>query len=468
MSGLLTTLLSSAQALGAHSRAIETAGRNISNVNNPNYARQRVEYGDRGSVQTPYGAQSLGLEALSIQQMRDSLLDRQVMREIGLKSSFESEQKGYQRAQASLAQSIDRSQAAGATNGTGISEALDNFFTAFQSFAARPTDSGERQLLFQKAGILTDRLQATDQRLAQVQTDLNTGIAGDVTDINRLLSTIADLNSQIGRLELNHPGAAVDLRDQREARLEELAAKLPVDVIENATGQMQVFAKDGSGGNVILVDQATVTGPVTFTGTGLTAGSPATALALPSGSIAGALTARDGAVQTLRDNLDQLASQLVTSVNAAYNPTSATGDFFDAAGVTALTIKLDPGLTVANLKASDGGPAGDNTIALAVAQLASKKFSVTGGDDIDGTFSGFFADSVSRIGQALAGANARVDDQGNIEKLVRGQRDSVSGVSLDEEMADLMRYQRAFQASSRVFTVVDDLLDLVVNRLGHP
>ena len=119
------------------------------------------------------------------------------------------------------------------------------------------------------------------------------------------------------------------------------------------------------------------------------------------------------------------------------------------------------------MKASDGGPAGDNTVALAVAQLGSRAFATSSSDSIDGTFGGFFSQSVSKLGQALSGANARVDDQANIERLVRSQRDALSGVSLDEEMADLMKYQRAFQASSRVFQTVDDLLDVVVNRLGH-
>ena len=74
---------------------------------------------------------------------------------------------------------------------------------------------------------------------------------------------------------------------------------------------------------------------------------------------------------------------------------------------------------------------------------------------------------MSKLGQALASANSKTDDQTNIERLVRSQRDSVSGVSLDEEMANLMKFQRAFQASSRVFTVLDDLLDVVVNQLGR-
>ena len=98
MSGLISTLNSSVMALSAHSRAIETTGRNLANVSNPDYARQRVVYGDRGTVLTPQGAQSLGLEVLSVEQLRDDLLDRQLMREIALGGFSESVQKASARA----------------------------------------------------------------------------------------------------------------------------------------------------------------------------------------------------------------------------------------------------------------------------------------------------------------------------------------------------------------------------------
>lgn len=468
MSGLFSTLNTTVKAITAHSRALETSGKNLANVNNTSYARQRVIYGDRGTVVTPTGAESLGLEVMGIEQLRDSLLDRQLMREVSLKSSFEAEQAGYQRAQASLGQGVSATGATDSTSGNGVGAALDKLFSAFQNLAASPTDVGARQALIQTASILTDRLQMADTRLAQVQDGLDAQIGTDVSSVNTLLSTIASLNGQIGRFEIAAPGSAVDLRDQRQAKLEELAALIPFEVRDQSGGQLQIVAKDGSGNDVPLVDLTNVTGTVAFDGTQITAGSPATTLSLSSGSIKGSLTARDGAVQSLRSNLDLLTRQLVTSVNAIYNPTGSTGDFFKASGLTAGTIALDPGVTTTSLKASDGGAAGDNSIAVAIAQLANRQFSTSGSpaDIIDGTLGNFYSNSVSELGQALAGANSRVDDQTNIEKLVRSQRDSVSGVSLDEEMADLMKYQRAFQASSRVFAVVDELLETVVTRLG--
>ena len=470
MSNLFASLNTTVMALSAHSRAIETTGKNLANVNNTSYARQRVLYGDRGTIMTTTGPESLGLEALAVEQLRDTLLDQQVMREISIKSAVEAEQSGYQRAQAGLGQSIDRAGAAGqasAASASGIAAAIDDFFNGFQSFAASPTDGGERGALLQKASILTDRFQLADTRLAQVQADLDSEIGEDVSEINRLLDSIAALNTQIGRFELTAPGTAVDLRDQRQARIEELSARLPVEVRPGVGGQVQIVAKDGGGTDVVLIDMSNVQGTVAFTGTQLTGGLPPTALALTGGSVHGALEARDGAIQTLRDDIDRLARQMVTSINAAYNPTGTTGNFFVAGGLTAATITLNGAITPTTLKASDGGPAGDNTIALAVADLATTAFSTGAGAQIDGTFSGFFGQSVSRIGQALSTANSRAVDQSNIERLVRSQRDGVSGVSLDEEMADLMKYQRSFQASSRVFTVLDGLLETVVNEMGR-
>jgi flagellar hook-associated protein 1 FlgK len=467
--GLTATLYASVNALAAHSKAIETAGKNLANVDNANYARQRVIYSQAVTVSAS-GSQPLGLQA-NVEQVRDGLLDKQVLREVARSANFAGQQAAYQRAQSALGESISSSSAsatANSTTNTGVSAALDDFFNAFQTFAANPTSTAQRQALLQTAATLTDRLQSVDQDLAQVQTDLNTQIASDVTAVNTLLQQVADLNQKIGQVEINAPGAASDLRDQRQTVLEQLAGKLNFDTTEAADGQIQVTAKDGSNANVVMVNASTVVGPLTFTGTVFQAGATPTTLALTGGRLQGALTARNGAVKDLRDNLTALASQLVTSVNGAYNPLNTTGEnFFNSSGSTAGTIALDGALTATNLKASNGGAASDNTIALSVAGLVSTVWSTGAGADIDGTFGNFLSNSVGQIGQALATTNTKITNQSTVENLVRSQRDSISGVSLDEEMADLVKYQRAFQASSRVFSTVDQLLDLVVNQMGR-
>ena len=469
MSGLFSTLNSSVKALNAQSRAIEITGKNLANVNNTSYARQRVIFGDRGTVQTPQGAESSGLEALGIQQLRDALLDNQVVREISISASDNSLQQGLQRAQASLGENISSTAGASgsSSNSAGLGAAMDNFFNAFQSLAAQPTDAGQRQALLQNASILIDNFHQTDDRVAQVQNDLTTQIQSDVSNANGLLQSIADLNNQIGRVEIGKPNSAVDLRDQRQAQLEKLAAFLPIETRTGTNGMIQVVMKDSSNADVTLVNDATVMGPVAFTGSGFTGGTPATALVFSTGSAAGELAARDGSVLTLRNNINLLAGQIVAGVNKAYNPAATAGaDFFDPTGTNAGTIALQSGLTPTNLQAGTGS-AGDNSIALAVAAVPNKAFSTGSGDLINGTLNNFYSTTASNLGQSLATANTNVSEQTTIEKLVRSQRDGVSGVSLDEEMANLVTFQRAFQASSRVFSIVDNLLDTVVNHLGQ-
>ena len=297
MADLFANLHSTVRTLNATSLAIETTGRNLANINNTNYARQQVLY------------DSKGLDAIGIEQLRDTLLDRKVMREVSLSSAYSAEQAACQRAQASLGETISSSTAAAATDATsntGLSAAIDDFFTGFQALAASPTGVGERQTLIQRAGVLTDKLQLADQRLSQVEADLDTQIGIDVTTANSLLSSVAKLNDLIAKLELNNPGSATDLRDQRQGKLEELAAKLPVTVGECPDGQMQLRLPDDSGASVVLVDGNIVTGPVALTGAGLTGGAGPATLALTAGSIQGALNARDGALRPLRDNLDLL------------------------------------------------------------------------------------------------------------------------------------------------------------------
>jgi len=467
MPGLYASLNASVSALDAQSLAVDTAGKNLANVNNSSYARETVNFGSLGTVQTANGPESMGLVALGVEQDRSSVLDSQVRDENSLSSYYQTQQSAYQQAQAGLGQTVSSSSATSSSSSSGgLGSAIDGLFNAFQSFASNPTDTGQRQALLGAASVLTAQLQSTDQNLAQVQSGLNTEITSDVSTVNNLLGQIANLNGQIARFEAGNPGSAVDLRDQREADLEQLANKMPVTVTEGTNGEDQITASDTSGNPVVLVNLATVTGPVTYSGGQVSAGSPATVLGLSSGSIQGAISASTGGVQTLRDNLNSLTNQLVTSVNTVYNPTGATGDFFTSTGTTAATISLASGLNTSNLKASDGGAAGDNTVALGIAQLANQQFTTASGDQIDGTFSGFYANSVSGFGQTLADVNSQVTEQTNIQTLVTSQRDSLSGVSLDEEMANLLKYQNAFQASSRVFTTINDLLSNVVNTMG--
>lgn len=475
MSGLFGELHRTSQALAAQSQGVFVSGKNMANVNNAAYARQRVVLGDRGVAQTPLGPQSLGVEALGLQQVRDKLLDSQILRETALMTSLEVQSDALFKAESALGQNIDRSGDATYIEGAdtsgasrGIGQALDNLFNAFNGLSATPRSESQRQSLYQQAQTLVDRFNVVDGRLEAIQGDLTEQMSNDVTTVNGLLLTISDLNRQIGQYEVGAPGSALDLRDQRQAKLEELSQFLDFRTQPSAgsTSQIQIVTQDAGGTDVVLLDGANPPAGLTFTGTGFTGGSPAVAVDLRGGRLQGALTARDGTIANLRTDLDSLAGQLVTSFNATYNPGNAFSNFFDPAGTTAATIRLDPSLTSANIRSTVTADPGANDIALAVFNLSNTTFSTGAGDAIDGSLGSYYRSVVSDLANATASVESRYDDQSTLQRLMMERRDSVSGVSIDEEMTNLIKYQRAFDASARVMRMIDEMLNTVVNRLA--
>jgi flagellar hook-associated protein 1 FlgK len=342
---------------------------------------------------------------------------------------------------------------------------MGNFMDAFSALAAQPTDSGTKEALVEQASTLTQSFNSIDANLAQVQSDAGSQVTSNVATANSLLTGIANLNAQICSAEAGNPGSAVNLRDSRESDLEQLAAIIPVNVTEQSNGEDTVTTPDASGNPIVLVKQGTVQGSLSYSNGIVTEGQPAVALGLGSGSIEGAITASTGPIQTLRSSLDSLAGELVTAVNAAYNPSGTGSDFFDPSGTTAGTISLASGLSATTLTAGTGA-AGDNSIATAVAALANTSFSTGSGDSIDGTFSSYYADSVGAFGESLSNVTSTLDDQTNVETLLKNQRSSISGVSMEQEMSNLVQFQQAYAASSETFNIINQILGNEISSMG--
>ena len=475
MSGLISNLATSSKALGVHSKGLEIAGKNLANINNRNYAKQRVEIGDRGSINRDIATESMGVEAMELRQNRDVLLDKSVMREFTASSGLEAAKKILESAEGALGQFLDRTkdstsiQNANGSNGGGISDSLSDFFNAWESYSVKPNDVAVKQLLIEKAKILADKINITDERLGDVQSNADGQIESDLIDANGILKTLAEINGYIAKAENGRPNSAVDLRDQRQAKLEELSKYMDISFenIADSNGQIRVKC-----GDVILVEGKDVSGDGelayvnTTTEKKLTFGGAD--LPISKGALVSQLEARNGAVQDSRNRIAALAKQLQDSLNGVYSP---TGDnFFKDAVSTAVgkLLEIDADLSVSSLKSTYTSNAGANDVALKIANLANKPFatSPSGADSIDGTFGGFYNSIVSSLGQKLSTNNIQLEDQKLSEEMTRSNRDSFSGVSQDEEMTDMMKFQRSFQATSRFINVVDNLLDQVVNRLG--
>lgn len=466
--GLYDVLRMGISSLRSQSRALETVGRNMANVNNPTYSRQRVIFGDL----SPTGGASVGVDIMEVQQIRDALLDRQVAREKSAAAALAAETAAYERGEAALGETISTLKDPGSTSnteGNSLANAMAGFFGAARQLAGDPTNSTQKQMFVQTAKTMADRFQFSRDRLAEVQTDLTDQTSHDVDKANRLLSAIGELNRLIGLEESETGTKALTLRDQRQARLEDLSEVLNFRSapVADEPNQLAITVTSATGVDTVLLSGRSTLEKLTFDGTAVRVASSDTALNFTGGSIAGHLRARDGAVQTLSDSLDLLAKQMVTSVNAAYNPGGTGPNFFDPAGQNAGTINLAAGLSGATVRAAPaGGATGDGSAALAIADLDVQTFSTAGGDIITGTLAESYSAAISLFSYRLSESRMQHENQTGVLSAINGQRGSVSGVSLDEEAAELMKFQRAYQASARVVAIIDELIELTVNRMG--
>ena len=467
MLGLFNTLNLGARAMTAQQVGVEVTGQNLANANNPAYARQRVQLQTSTPTPTGIGMEGTGVEAASIQQVRDQLLDSQIQSESSVGGYWNSQQSALQNAQTQLNEFLNLNSTSGTSGSSadtqGLSDQLNNLFNAFQSVATSPTDPSARASLVNAAQSLASGLNQSSQNLTTLNGLFNTSVSNDIASANQLLSDIASLNGEIAKATASG-GNANDLVDSREQDLEKLAQLVNTQTTANSDGTVSV-----SIGGQQLVSGGTLADTLATYDPGsgqllVQTATSATPLALSGGSIQGTIDARDGALATLRGNLDTMASTLISQVNGIYqNGYDLNGnhgaDFFtgtDAASIGVNTALLnDPSQVQASGVAST---AGDNTVALALAQLGN--LSQTGLNNQ--TFSGACAQDVENFGYALSNANDQVNNYNSVNTMLLNQRDSVSGVSLEEETTNLISYQKAYEASAKIISTVDEMLSTVI------
>lgn len=467
---LLGTLDLGRRSLQTQRQGIEVAGNNLANVNTAGYSRQRLVIQSAATIDTDIGPQGTGAEAVRIEQLRSTLLDRQAETEISVQGSLEAQQQTLQLLQARVGQQIDR-QAAGATSATqgvsgqnGLADDLSGLFNSFQTLSTQPTSLDARQTLLNQAQTVVDGFHKVASGVATLKASLNQSIGTDVTAANALLKDVATLNDQIARAESGSGGQANELRDARQQKIEALAKIAQVDVAEDATGMVDISL---SGSSLVSGSQMADTLEAYDTGggdLGVRTKTGATPLTIRGGSLNGYVQVRDGTLAPLEQEIDQLAKSLVDTVNAAhgkgYNLTGTTGnDFFT--GTNAATLELNAAVAgnPALIQASgDAAAKGDNAVALALAQLGSQPQAALNG----ATFNEKFTRSVTEMGDSLATVNSELTTQKAFQDLLETQRNSVSGVSLDEEMTNMMKFQKAYEASARLINIVDSMIDTVL------
>ena len=461
MSDLFSMLRSTANSLDAQRFGLDVVGQNIANVNTPGYVRRVALLG----AVPPVGRWSAGegAEILGVRAIRDRLLDRRVR-----------DESSAQQAASAQADALAVLESLLGPFGGTIDRDLADFFDAFSALAESPTSTSVRLGVTSEGQALAASFRDLAGRFADAGRDLDIRVRSVVDRVNTLAQRLAELNATLAGMT---PASAEALHVQDEANLvlEELSSLVDVQAIEREGGGFDVAF--GSGRLLVVGDQASGMGLADRAGTGfadISAGGTIVTGEVRGGLLGGLLSVRDTNVPAYQAQLDELAYAVVEQVNAqhraGYDLDGTAGqDFFvslGGVGGAAGAMALNPALAASGgdrLVAAAGAPgaAGDNTNARALAALRDVRA-------VDGTqtFEEAWAGLVTAVGRDAEAATQAAALRAEIVQQVLNLRDSVSGVSLDEEAADMLRFQRAYEANARFFQTVDETLATLMELVG--
>lgn len=461
---MFSSLTIGASALYAAQRAVEVAAHNVANATNPSYTRQRLTtqastptYGTAGAVGD--GDRGTGVTIVSLSRLRDRLADVAYRSEAGTAG-----------ASAARSETLSRAEGVLGTYGDGAPEAMSAFLSSWDQLSTNPADGSARTSVLAAGSRLADSLNSAASKLDDVSNEVTLRVGDDVSELNGLLSTVAKLNGSIvkAQTEQREPN---DLLDQRDAALDRIAALTGAKVDQQSDGSVTLTTGSGS---VLVQGQAATS--LTATGTNpvsVTMGGSPVALA---GEIGGYVSAATTDLPAYRAQLDAVAVRLRDVMNAAHNngvgSDGTTGvDFFT--GTDAATLAVNPALTASTLGAGllttrtdstgatvPGAPAGDGSGALAIAS-ALRNTRDTNGQSVSDLLRGVG----SRIGQAATDAARNAKTGASSLASAQAARASADGVSVDEEMVDLVKYQRSYEAAARVISIADGMIDKLINNM---
>lgn len=440
MSTLSSVLNTALTAMSANQFGLAVASNNVANANNPDYARQRLLTEPAG----PDGGQwsiGMGVRVVGVQALRDQLVEvrwRQAL-------------SGQSHADTLSSRLSDIEGQFNDSGGTGLLQKITDFFNSFQALSQDPASLPFREQVRSSANALIQGIHDRDQYLAQTKANADRAISSDVDQVNSLASQIADLTRQIKNEEAGT--TANDLRDRRGALVKELSKYVTVNELDS--GDYQITTQD----NHLLVFNDTT--------------KPLTAADVTS-SIGRSLQAEvevlDSYVPKYSAALDQLAyeiSQQVNSVHsAAYDLNGNTGiNFFNplasASGAARLiSLSSDVAGDTTKIAASTNPTGNDNGAAIALGNLIHANV-FSGGSVTDQ-----YGNLVFSIGSESATAQSNQNEEQALVTQLDNRRQSISGVSIDEETAQIAQFQRAYQASAQLIQTVDNLLDITLGLVG--
>ncbi len=496
-------------------RQIDLTAHNISNANTEGYTRQRfvtaaVPSPGMNGMWVPInkGVVGGGVETLSLDQVRDNFLDRQYRNE-STKANYWDTKAGALYFVEDVFNNIDS---------VNISTGMQKFFAGMQELFKNPADGPVRVNLIENAKSMTKLFADGYEKLRDMMLQQDQMLDTQVKQVNELTSQIAQLNEGIFKYELTG-NSANDLRDKRNLLLDQLSGLMDISYQEVGTGRKNINGLELSTivvkiGGEILVDHTDYRALITQqdVSNDITNAYPSQPVAqtdlmhsvrfadsnapvdIGGGTLKAYMDLRDGntvdnqGMPYFVAQLDKLARALVEEINALHRTgytmpytdkngvahASSTGvDFFDPNCLTAATLRLSDAVLSSEfnvaaahkeviMDASGNFETGNNEVALALSKLTLRSdIAVIGG------FDKFYNSFVTELGSEVSHANKMAEQELALCDGLNAQRLSVSGVSVDEEMTNLVRFQHAYNAAARVITAMDEALDVLINRTGR-
>ncbi|WP_107947426.1 flagellar hook-associated protein FlgK [Lysinibacillus parviboronicapiens] len=519
-------LEASKRGLFTQQTALYTTGHNISNANTLGYSRQRVNmqatpgFPTAGLNQPVYpGHLGTGVEAGSIQRIRDEFIDRQFRQETNKFGYWESRTKAISQMEDIMSEPSE----------FGLDKAFEQFWKGLEDVGTKPADAASRKVAIRRAEHLAESFNYMDTQLKTIQGNLGKEINVSTTQINTILKQIAAINKQIQEVEPNGH-VPNDLYDVRDVLVDKLNEYIPVSIervpsggkaSEVAEGSLKITFKGADGVVRDLVDgkdfaQFTVMGTNgQVTGDDITnvfSEMQLTGVESLEAHEAGTVTSTQQVIkqedfdaskgkllslinsygyqsangdikgyypETLK-KLDQLADAFIKEFNDLHaqgytleekdsagniiNPSANGGQFFEGSGAGGIkvtdAISNNPNLIAA---ASGAAEEGDGKHAFELANMQHKLFADIG----NATMQTFYQGVIGQIGVDGEEALRLFSSFESQRLMVSNSRDAMSAVSLDEEMTNMITFQQAYNANARMITVVDETLDKIINGMGR-
>lgn len=459
MSSTFTGLETALRGVLAHQQALSVSAHNVANASTPGYSRQNPVFQASPPSPAPAypgypegGPFGTGVEIAQVRRMQDQWLAGRLRLTDTVYSFWETQRQFTDRLEAI----VDQGQSA------GIGAAMDRFWNAWQEVTQNPEDTGVRAVVVAEGRELAAVLNGAGREMRQLASDARGDLRDAVAQMNSLAQGLADLNTQL-RVIGGLGGTPNDLLDQRDQLLAELASLADVDVYESEHGAVTVtlgshLLVEGSHAEALQVPDG-LPAQVQW--------SDGSAAQVSQGEIAGLMRVENEVVPAHLSLLADLKRALVDQVNtlhaSGYDLDGNRGGAFFEIGGAGLEVSVSAQLSdPRRLAASADGSVGNAEVARAIAGLRAQPVASLGQISLREHYSAW----VTRVGSE-ARALGDMSERARIRReALRTERESLSGVNLDEEAARMVQWQRAFSASARMLTVMDEMLATVIEHVG--